>query len=109
MTNAPGAALLSAIRFTGFLTGAIYLAGTGEIVPGPRVLPTLSSPTRLSDTAFQFTVNGAAGERYAIQLSTTLTNNWISIQIITAPSDSFDVVDPNATNGAAFYRVLVNQ
>src|SRR5439155_12041285 len=73
----PGPAFLNAIRFTGFPTGATWLA-TGEIVPPAPVpvRPTLLSPVRLSDTAFQFIISGTAGQSYTVQLSTTLTN-WI--------------------------------
>lgn len=106
----PGTNFLSAIQFTGFPAGAVYLAGTGEIVP-PGVVqpvqPTLASPIRLSNTAFQFTVIGTAGQSYTIQYSTTLTT-WDPILTTNAPSDSFEVVDPNATNSFAFYRVYVN-
>ena len=104
----PGAALLSAIRFTGFPAGATWL-GTGEIVPPAPALvpPTLISPMRLSDTAFQFVISGSAGHSYTIQVSSTFTN-WTDVLTTNAPSDIFTVIDSNATNDPAFYRVLAN-
>ena len=104
----PGAALLSAIRFTGFPAGATWL-GTGEIVPPAPALvpPTLISPMRLSDTAFQFVISGSAGQSYTVQVSSTFTN-WTDVLTTNAPSDIFTVIDSNATNDPAFYRVLAN-
>ncbi len=106
----PSASFLSNVRFTGFLPGAAYLAGTGEIVPAaavPPTPPTLASPLRLSSTAFQFTLLGTAGQSYTIQSSSTLTN-WISILTTNAPSSSFAIMDTNATNALNFYRALAN-
>jgi hypothetical protein len=41
-------------------------------------------------------------------MSTNLTStNWLSILVTNAPSGSFFITDPNATNIGRFYRVMV--
>jgi autotransporter-associated beta strand protein len=108
VTANPGAGFLSAVRFTGFAPGALYLP-SGEIVP-PAVSatpPTLSSPIRVSPTQFQFTISGSAGQSYTVQRSATLTN-WTSILTTNAPSNLFNVIDLSASNSLGFYRVFTN-
>jgi hypothetical protein len=105
----PSAAFLNALHFTGFPTGAVYLA-TGEIVPPPPVVvtpPVLAAVGRPSGTVFQFSIAGAAGASYTIQKSANLLD-WAPILTTNAPGDVFTVSDPNATNSSAFYRVLLN-
>jgi plastocyanin len=65
---------------------------------------TLTSPVRLTNGQFQFTILGIAGQTYATEASTNLTA-WSAISTNVAPSNSFNVVDPAATNiGQRFYR-----
>src|ERR1035437_5687442 len=65
---------------------------------------TLTSPIRLTNGQFQFTILGIAGQTYAAEASTNLTA-WSAISTNVAPSNSFNVVDPSATNiGQRFYR-----
>jgi hypothetical protein len=68
----------------------------------------LSSPARLSANEFQFLLNGLAGQNYTIQTLTNLdSTNWLAILETNAPCNSILLVDPQATNGSRFYRVLV--
>jgi len=107
--TAPDAAVLSAVRFTGFSPGAVYLPATGEIVPpgGTTGAPTLTMPSRPSLNTFQFSVMGSSGQSYTIQFSTTLTN-WVNLLTTNAPGNVFTFTDSNATNGYGFYRILAN-
>ncbi len=74
------------------------------IVINPK--PTLSSPLKISSSQFQMRLTGVSNQNYTIQYSTTLTN-WISISTNNSPSNSFNILDSNATNGARFYRALI--
>jgi hypothetical protein len=58
---------------------------------------------------FQFLLNGMVGQNYTIQMSTNLSStNWTSLFITNnAATNSFNVIDLNATNKQRFYRVLV--
>ncbi len=108
----PPPSFLNAVRFTGFADApAVYLpAPNNEIVPPipPPPQATLSGAKRLSDTQFQFTINGAVvGRSYTVQLSTDLIN-WASIATVTASSVTFDYVNISATGDIGFYRVLSN-
>lgn len=68
--------------------------------------PTIGLATKPSESQFQFQISGVAGQKYTIESSTNL-NNWGSVQVTNAPSDSFTVILNGATNNPAFYRVLV--
>ena len=69
--------------------------------------PVLSSPAWLANQ-FQMRLTGASNQNYTVQVSTNLsTINWIPILTNNAPTNSFIVVDPNATNKQRFYRVLI--
>ncbi|HLX68494.1 MAG TPA: carboxypeptidase regulatory-like domain-containing protein [Verrucomicrobiae bacterium] len=76
------------------------------INPAPQP-PTLGQPSR-SGGRFQFSVNATAGQNYTIQMSTNLNStNWSSILVTNPTMNSFFITDPNATNPARFYRVLM--
>lgn len=63
----------------------------------------LTSPL-FTNGQFQLTVNGIAGQTYATESSSNLVN-WSAISTNLAPSNSFNVVDPSATNPTVrFYR-----
>jgi len=66
----------------------------------------LSGVTTPEPGQFRLSFNTAAGTNYTIQFSTTLTN-WATLFVTNAPTGSFSVVDPNATNAYRFYRVLL--
>ena len=68
--------------------------------------PTLGLASKPSATQFQFQINGVAGQNYTIQASTNLSG-WQSLWTTNAPSASFTVLVPGATNACTFYRVLV--
>ncbi|HEY1718482.1 MAG TPA: Ig domain-containing protein [Verrucomicrobiae bacterium] len=70
--------------------------------------PVLSSPAWLTNQ-FQMQLTGAANQGYTIQMSTNLgSTNWISLFITNnATTNSFMVIDPNATNKQRFYRTLI--
>jgi hypothetical protein len=71
--------------------------------------PTISSPLRLSNHQFQFTVNGEAARNYTVQYALGLTGpgSWSTLVVTNPGVSSFTVTDPNATNGLRFYRVMV--
>lgn len=65
---------------------------------------TLTSPIRLADGRFQFTLLGIAGQTYATETSTNLLN-WSAIGTNVAPADSFSITDATSTNILfRFYR-----
>jgi plastocyanin len=67
----------------------------------------LSNPM-FTNGLFLLTVNGIAGQTYATETSSNLVN-WSAISTNLAPSNSFPVVDPSATNAAPrFYRSRQN-
>ena len=74
------------------------------IVINPK--PTLGSPSKISSNQFQLRLTGVSNQNYTIQYSTTLTT-WISFSTNNSPSNSFNIIDSNATNGARFYRAVI--
>jgi hypothetical protein len=56
---------------------------------------------------FQMRLTGATGQNYTVQMSTNLrSTNWTSIALTnSATTNSFIVIDPNATDKQRFYRV----
>jgi hypothetical protein len=53
-------------------------------------------------------LNGMAGQNYSIQASTNpARSNWVTALITNAPCDAVLIQDPQATNGARFYRAVV--
>ena len=75
-----------------------------RIIINPK--PILSSPSKISSSQFQLRLTGVSNQNYTIQYSTTLTN-WISFLTNNSPSNSFNILDSNATNGSRYYRALV--
>ncbi len=70
--------------------------------------PSLQPPLRLTSSQFQFLLSGLAGQNYTIQSSTDVGgSNWLVVMFTNAPCDSVLIADPDATNSARFYRVLV--
>ena len=64
----------------------------------------LTSPLRLNNGQFQFTIVGITGQTYTTESSTNL-RDWTAIATNVAPSNAFNVTDSNATNGPQrFYR-----
>ena len=59
-----------------------------------------------TNSTFQMPVSGLAGKTYYLQATTNFIN-WVTLSTNTAPSNSFYLVDPNATNFRyRFYRAV---
>ena len=59
-----------------------------------------------SNTVFELKLSGIAGKSYVLQVSTNLTD-WLPLSTNTAPSNLFNLADPNAGNFQhRFYRVI---
>jgi hypothetical protein len=71
--------------------------------------PSLGSLAKSSGTQFQFRLTGAANQNYTIQVSTNLSStNWTSLFVTNnTTTNSFIIVDPNASNSQRFYRTLI--
>jgi hypothetical protein len=67
---------------------------------------TITGASRLAGGEFQFNFNSASGTDYTIEYSTNLVN-WTPILILSGSGGSETVIDPNATGGQRFYRVMV--
>ena len=66
----------------------------------------LSGPTAVSVTNFQFSYLVNTGLTYVVQFSTNLAApNWISLVTNVAASNPVVFVDKHATNNPGFYRV----
>ncbi|NOS69581.1 MAG: hypothetical protein HOP33_06595 [Verrucomicrobia bacterium] len=64
----------------------------------------LSSPVRLANGQFKFTLQGISGQTYAAEHSTNL-QNWSAFVTNVAPANSFNVTDTTSTNVLLrFYR-----
>jgi plastocyanin len=65
----------------------------------------LTAPTRLTNGQFRFTVVGISNQTYTTEISTNL-RSWLGLSTNVAPSSTFNVFDPSATNtGIRMYRV----
>jgi probable HAF family extracellular repeat protein len=72
---------------------------------GPWI--TLSAPTMLAPGQFQLTVEGLAGQRFAMQASTNLAGNWVSLITNTLSGTTTNFIDTGASNWHRFYRALL--
>ena len=80
-----------------------------NMVVYPIGTPLIVGPGRFSPTQFGFSVEGAVGVNYTVQVSTNLTiTNWANLTSFQLTSNFFPVVDTQATNSARFYRVQKN-
>jgi hypothetical protein len=70
--------------------------------------PVLTAPVWLTNQ-FSLRFTGAANQNYTVQMSTNLAStNWISLFVTNNPAtNSFLLIDPNATNKQQFYRILI--
>jgi probable HAF family extracellular repeat protein len=64
---------------------------------------TLASPVVLAGGQFQVTVQGMAGQQFALLASSNLVN-WVSLLTNTLSSTSMNVADPNPVGVQQFYR-----
>jgi len=70
--------------------------------------PSLSAPQRLSNSQFQFLLQGTAGKTYTVQASTDLNPaNWLCLLVTNTTSSLITIVDSQATNRSRFYRALI--
>jgi hypothetical protein len=70
--------------------------------------PSLTSAALTSAHTWQFLLNGAAGRNFTVQYSTTLgSGSWTTLYVTNGAASPLTIVDPNSTNTARFYRVLV--
>lgn len=75
----------------------------------PVGTPAMSTPRRVSSTQFGFNIVGALNVSYTLQVTTNLgSTNWLSVYSFQLTTNPFPIVDPSATNGTRFYRVLKN-
>jgi pimeloyl-ACP methyl ester carboxylesterase len=78
-------------------------AGSTTILP----FVWISSQSRLTNGAFQFSLTGTAGVTNIIEASTNLTS-WTSLQTVLNTNGSIFFVDQSATNARQkFYRVVI--
>jgi hypothetical protein len=71
--------------------------------------PLMNQPARVSPGQFSFNINGSIGVSYTVQVSTNLAStNWANLYTFQLTSNAFPIVDPQATNGARYYRVKKN-
>ena len=70
--------------------------------------PTLAGAGVLSGHNWQVLLNAPAGANYTVQYSTTLNpGSWSTLYVTNVASSPVTILDPNATNTARFYRILV--
>ena len=68
----------------------------------------LTSPARLPDGKFRFTVEGVSGQTYAAESSTNLTV-WSPFATNVAPANTFNITDSTSTNILQrYYRTRQN-
>lgn len=68
--------------------------------------PQLSSPIKLADGRYQFTLTGETNRTHVVQRSTNLVN-WTAISTNTLTNASVVLVDPQSTNASpGYYRAI---
>lgn len=103
MTNGTFSFVAQANDGNGHSTNVNY-----SLTINPAAVPPTLGQVSKSGSQFQFVVNASQGQTYTVQVSTNLSStNWLSILVTNPTMNSFFISDPNATNAARFYRVLV--
>jgi len=98
------AAVASNYAFTAVAMNNLGAAATSAVVNVFVETNAILTNPLLTNGQFQLTVNGISGQTYATESSSNLVN-WSAISTNLAPSNSFNVVDPSATNATLrFYR-----
>jgi len=70
--------------------------------------PSLSGAGIVSGHTYQFQLNGPPTQNYTVQFRTNLSlGAWATLLITNSPTSPIAIIDPAATNGSRFYRVLV--
>jgi hypothetical protein len=110
--------LARGVRFTGDAQdgdGVSIVSREGSPSAGPSLRlifnqapPTLQSPQMNADGVFSFTLVGAAGVSYLIQISTDLVN-WTAVETVYNPTGSVEIIlnNPPVSNGGYFYRAIM--
>jgi len=93
------------VRANAFKIGFIKsVAATAQFTLRPPFQ--FSSGGFFTNNTFQMPVSGLAGKTYYLQATTNFIN-WVSLSTNIAPSNSFYLVDPNATNFMyRYYRAI---
>jgi hypothetical protein len=106
VTNlAAGSYLLTAVAMDN--GGSTNISATISITVGAGSPLSLSSPTRLSNTSFQFTYGTTPGANYIVQRSGDLIN-WSSLATNNAAGNQATFTDSAASANANFYRVKLS-
>jgi hypothetical protein len=116
------------IQSNGFITGTPTTNGTSNFtvqvsdqngntttqgfsltISSGSAKPVLSLAKYLGNGRFQLQLNGMAGQNYTLQMATNLVSaTWNTVLITNnSTTNSFLVTDPNATNSARYYRILL--
>ncbi len=75
----------------------------------PNGTPLIRAASRNAPAQFNFSVAGAVGASYTLQVSTNLaTTNWASLYTFQLTSNNFPIIDNQATNSPRYYRLLKN-
>jgi uncharacterized repeat protein (TIGR03806 family) len=93
------------VRANAFKTGFTNsVAATAQFTLRPPFQ--FTSGGFFTDNTFQMPVSGVAGNTYYLQATTNFVN-WVNLSTNVAPSNSFYLIDPGATNFVyRFYRAI---
>ena len=71
--------------------------------------PSFRGSAKLSNGQFQVLLYGAPNQNYSLQMTTNLSaGGWVTLYVTNNPlTNTFPLIDSNATNRQRFYRVLV--
>ena len=97
------------------INDAGQIAGSGTLTNGdyhaylltptaPSI--TLSAPAMLTNGQFRLTVQGLAGQRFVMQVSTNFAN-WVSLTTNTLSGTTTNFIDTGASNWQRFYRAFL--
>jgi hypothetical protein len=107
----PAGGDLAARGLEGGTSNAVLIAGQATNINFTVTrtnFPSLTNPTHVSSSQFQFLLAGLAGQSYTIQTITNLDGtNWLALLTTNIPCVSAYILDGQATNNQRFYRALV--
>jgi len=88
---------------SGALARGWSLALTLNVTPQPAGTPALSTPKALSMEQFQFTLAGASGSNYQIQVSSDLSS-WKLLRTVKLANSTTNILDSTTNQTPRFYR-----